>query len=165
MKIKLLFCFLLATFTSLLFAHSGGTDSSGGHYNRSTGSYHYHNSGYSSSSSYSGNCPCPYSTAADGSRCGARSAWSRSGGHSPVCYKSDTNSSSTGQSISIKIPANASLNYFGDDWDCNRGFYKYSGACHKVKIPANGKLNIYGDGWVCNTGFYKYSGACHKVGE
>ena len=88
MKIKLLFCFLLATFTSLLFAHSGGTDSSGGHYNRSTGSYHYHNSGYSSSSSYSGNCPCPYSTAADGSRCGARSAWSKSGGESPVCFTS-----------------------------------------------------------------------------
>ena len=31
------------------FAHSGRTDSSGGHRNRRTGSYHYHNSGTSSS--------------------------------------------------------------------------------------------------------------------
>jgi hypothetical protein len=29
-----------------LFSHSGRTDSNGGHYNRKTGEYHYHNSGY-----------------------------------------------------------------------------------------------------------------------
>ena len=28
-----------------VFSHSGGTDSMGGHYNRKTGAYHYHNSG------------------------------------------------------------------------------------------------------------------------
>ncbi len=38
---------------------------------------------------YSGNCPCPYSTAANGSRCGKRSAWSRPGGEEPVCFKDD----------------------------------------------------------------------------
>lgn len=32
-------CILLAT---VVGAHSGRTDSSGGHYNRSTGEYHYH---------------------------------------------------------------------------------------------------------------------------
>lgn len=26
--------------------------------------------------SYSGNCPCPYNSARNGSRCGGRSAWS-----------------------------------------------------------------------------------------
>jgi hypothetical protein len=40
----------------------------------------------SNNSNYSGNCPCPYSIAADGSTCGARSAYSRSGGASPRCY-------------------------------------------------------------------------------
>lgn len=34
--VALLFCFSIAA------AHSGRTDSSGGHYNRSTGEYHYH---------------------------------------------------------------------------------------------------------------------------
>lgn len=40
-------------------------------------------------SSYSGNCPCPYNTARNGSRCGGRSAYSRPGGASPLCYPDD----------------------------------------------------------------------------
>ena len=39
--------------------------------------------------SYSGSCPCPDNRARNGSRCGARSAWSRPGGASPLCYGSD----------------------------------------------------------------------------
>ncbi|MFN3946013.1 MAG: hypothetical protein ACK4K7_13900 [Allosphingosinicella sp.] len=38
---------------------------------------------------YSGSCPCPYSTARNGSRCGGRSAYSRPGGASPKCFASD----------------------------------------------------------------------------
>lgn len=38
---------------------------------------------------YSGNCPCPYSTARNGSRCGKRSAYSREGGAAPLCYAKD----------------------------------------------------------------------------
>jgi hypothetical protein len=38
---------------------------------------------------YSGNCPCPYSTARNGSRCGKRSAYSRPGGEAPLCYPKD----------------------------------------------------------------------------
>ena len=39
--------------------------------------------------SYSGSCPCPYNTTRAGRRCGKRSAYSRPGGYSPLCYKSD----------------------------------------------------------------------------
>ncbi len=39
--------------------------------------------------SYAGNCPCPYNRAANGSRCGKRSAYSRPGGARPLCYPSD----------------------------------------------------------------------------
>ncbi|NBB12530.1 hypothetical protein [Pseudomonas sp. SLFW] len=38
---------------------------------------------------YSGNCPCPYNPARNGSRCGKRSAYSRPGGYSPLCFKED----------------------------------------------------------------------------
>ena len=38
---------------------------------------------------YPGNCPCPYSVARNGSRCGGRSAWSRPGGAAPYCYPKD----------------------------------------------------------------------------
>lgn len=40
-------------------------------------------------SNYPGNCPCPYNRASNGSRCGKRSAWSRPGGASPLCYEAD----------------------------------------------------------------------------
>ena len=38
---------------------------------------------------YAGNCPCPYNTDRAGRRCGGRSAYSRPGGASPICYPSD----------------------------------------------------------------------------
>jgi hypothetical protein len=38
---------------------------------------------------YPGPCPCPYNTARNGSSCGKRSAWSRPGGATPLCYPSD----------------------------------------------------------------------------
>lgn len=42
--------------------------------------------------SYRGNCPCPYNTDRAGHKCGARSAYSRPGGASPVCYAKDVTS-------------------------------------------------------------------------
>jgi hypothetical protein len=39
-----------------------------------------------SSKKYPGRCPCPYDIAEDGSMCGERSAYSRSGGYEPKCY-------------------------------------------------------------------------------
>ncbi|GAA4250802.1 hypothetical protein GBZ26_05180 [Azospirillum formosense] len=38
---------------------------------------------------YLGSCPCPYSTMRNGRRCGGRSAYSRPGGQSPLCYPDD----------------------------------------------------------------------------
>lgn len=39
--------------------------------------------------SYPGNCPCPYNSASNGSRCGRRSAYNRAGGYAPKCFASD----------------------------------------------------------------------------
>ena len=39
--------------------------------------------------SYPGNCPCPYSLDRSGRQCGGRSAYSRPGGYSPLCYRRD----------------------------------------------------------------------------
>ena len=38
---------------------------------------------------YSGNCPCPFNKASNGSSCGRRSAYSKPGGYAPVCYARD----------------------------------------------------------------------------
>ena len=42
-----------------------------------------------SKGSYGGSCPCPYNTDRGGRRCGRRSAYSRPGGASPICYDRD----------------------------------------------------------------------------
>ena len=47
------------------FAHSGRTDSSGGHWNRSTGTYHYHCGGYPAHSHSGGVCPYKKKKTAD----------------------------------------------------------------------------------------------------
>ncbi len=39
--------------------------------------------------SYPGPCACPFNTTRNGSACGRRSAYSKPGGHSPVCYRDD----------------------------------------------------------------------------
>ena len=49
------YLFLLMIFSSFLFSHSGGTDSRGGHYNKKTGTYHYHH-GYSAHQHINGEC-------------------------------------------------------------------------------------------------------------
>lgn len=41
---------------SKVYGHSGRTDTNGGHYNRSTGEYHYHH-GYPAHQHYNGVCP------------------------------------------------------------------------------------------------------------
>jgi len=38
-------------------------------------------------SAWHGSCDCPYDYTRRGRRCGGRSAYSRPGGRSPVCYK------------------------------------------------------------------------------
>lgn len=61
----LLFCSIGAVIVTLIllfdgggvFSHSGRTDSSGGHYNRKTGTYHYHGTPKSSTSTYSRTTP------------------------------------------------------------------------------------------------------------
>ncbi|MBQ8249663.1 MAG: YHYH domain-containing protein [Clostridia bacterium] len=61
--IILLFIITFALLCLPLSAHPGRTDANGGHYNRSTGEYHYHH-GYSAHSHYDmdsdGEIDCPY---------------------------------------------------------------------------------------------------------
>ena len=61
------------------------------------------------------------------------------------------------------FPQNAHLNYLGNDWECNRGFEKYSDACRAVQIPKNGKLTYLGNDWECKRGYRKTSDECVPV--
>lgn len=44
--ILILFTIILSIFPITIYSHSGRTDANGGHWDRSTGTYHYHNNGY-----------------------------------------------------------------------------------------------------------------------
>jgi len=48
-------------------------------------------------SRYSGNCACPYNSTRNGSKCGGRSAYSRPGGQSPLCYRNDVTEDNVGR--------------------------------------------------------------------
>ena len=54
-RLNFILCCILII-TTFAYAHSGRTDSKGGHYNRSTGEYHYHH-GYPAHSVCGVNCP------------------------------------------------------------------------------------------------------------
>ena len=62
--------FLLSCFPAL--AHPGRTDSSGGHYDRSTGEYHYHH-GYSAHQHINGECPYDFKDKTNSSSSGKSS--------------------------------------------------------------------------------------------
>lgn len=55
-KVILILSIFLILLSTISCAHSGRTDSNGGHYDRSTGEYHYHH-GYSAHQHPNGICP------------------------------------------------------------------------------------------------------------
>lgn len=59
MAIQFVALVLLSVFAFVAVSHSGRTDSNGGHYDRSTGSYHYHH-GYPAHQHKNGVCPYGY---------------------------------------------------------------------------------------------------------
>lgn len=56
MKRLLAALFALLLCCTVALAHPGDTDAAGGHYDRSTGEYHYHH-GYKAHQHYNGQCP------------------------------------------------------------------------------------------------------------
>jgi hypothetical protein len=56
---------------------------------------------------YPGNCPCPYNLDRAGRRCGARSAYSRPGGYTPLCFESDVAQSMVEEHRQKQRPATA----------------------------------------------------------
>lgn len=61
------------------------------------------------------------------------------------------------------IPANASLNVYGNGWVCNRGYRQSGTDCVPVQIPLNAGLDVYGHGWTCNRGYRQSGNECLSV--
>lgn len=61
------------------------------------------------------------------------------------------------------MPANASLNVYGNGWVCNRGYRRSGNDCIPVHIPLNAGLDVYGHGWTCNRGYRQSGNECLSV--
>ena len=61
------------------------------------------------------------------------------------------------------IPQNAHLNYLGNGWECNRGYYRAGNECQPVQMPRYATLDVYGSGWVCQRGYFKSGNECQPV--
>lgn len=96
-KVKIFMLIILCTIfisfpLTTIYAHRGRTDSSGGHYDRSTGEYHYHH-GYSAHQHPNG--ICPYFNTNNNDTKTSNSSSSKS-------YENNTTKSETGNKSSSK---------------------------------------------------------------
>lgn len=63
-KVLLLIICILLLIPAIIYAHPGQTDSDGGHYDKTTGKYHYHH-GYSSHQHTNNECPYDFNDKTD----------------------------------------------------------------------------------------------------
>lgn len=70
---------------------------------------------------------------------------------------------SSHSSVGTALPKNARLTYLGNDWECEKGYYKQANECRAVQIPPNGKLTYLGNDWECEKGYYKTGNECRGV--
>ena len=100
------------------------------------------------SSSYTGNCACPYDTASDGSICGGRSAWSKSGGASPVCYINDSSANTINSRIEGEFEGYEYGNVYhlinGQAWQQTSATYNYSYKYGPRVTIRNGEMRVDG---------------------
>lgn len=95
-KSALLCVLLLVGLTCTAYAHPGRTDANGGHYNHSTGEYHYHH-GYPAHQHYGGVCPYAYDDRT-GQNSGSSGGSSGSSSSSWASGNSNSSTSSSGNS-------------------------------------------------------------------
>ncbi len=63
----------------------------------------------------------------------------------------------------VDVPANATLDYSGHAWECNRGYQRSGNECLVVKIPVNATLDYTGHAWECEQGYQRFGDQCTTV--
>jgi hypothetical protein len=84
---------------------------------------------------------------------------------SPDTYSKPSYQSPPTKSSNSWIPANAHVHVlYGDQWECDRGYYQSGNQCLKMNIPANAHVHVlYGDQWECDRGYYQSGNQCLKM--
>ena len=60
----------------------------------------------------------------------------------------------------VVIPPNASMDYAGHSWSCNKGFVQIRNECVALQIPPNAVMDYAGHSWSCNKGFVQIRNEC-----
>ena len=63
----------------------------------------------------------------------------------------------------IDVPSNATLNYSGHAWECNRGYRLSGSECLIIEIPANASIDYTGHAWECEYGYQRSGDGCIPV--
>ena len=61
------------------------------------------------------------------------------------------------------MPANAKLDYTGNNWECVRGYRRIGDECDAVRMPANAKIDYTGSAWECVRGYRRVGDQCDAV--
>jgi hypothetical protein len=62
--------------------------------------------------------------------------------------------------VVVRLPPNAYLASYGDDWECDRGYRKSGDSCVIVEVPVNAHLGFSGRDWVCDPGYRREGNNC-----
>jgi hypothetical protein len=65
--------------------------------------------------------------------------------------------------VSVIVPENAQLSYFGNSWECMNGFQRDGSRCISVAVPEHGHLAYFGHSWECDSGFQQDGTLCAQV--
>jgi hypothetical protein len=64
---------------------------------------------------------------------------------------------------SVDVPANATLDYTGQAWECKHGYQRSGDQCAAVALPANATLDYTGHTWECKHGYQRSGNQCAAV--
>ena len=61
------------------------------------------------------------------------------------------------------VPANAEIDYTGQNWKCRHGYRRVGDQCEAVRMPANAEIDYTGQNWKCRHGYRPADGQCVAV--
>jgi hypothetical protein len=62
--------------------------------------------------------------------------------------------------VAVRVPQNATLDFSGHGWMCNRGFVRQAGGCVAIRIPEHASLDVSGRSWTCDRGYRRQAQTC-----
>ncbi|WNJ99973.1 peptidoglycan-binding domain-containing protein [Thalassospiraceae bacterium LMO-JJ14] len=76
--------------------------------------------------------------------------------------KTQAEAGNSPSSKQVYIPENASVDYTGKGWTCDRGYRPDGDRCVKFVVPAHASVDYTGRDWTCDRGYNQQGNQCVK---